>query len=371
MFWSFLFFMPVYSNPQTKQSLIKDKSSTLKILIHSQIPKALIEIKGRHHIYNPLDGTQLSWGVVSKRHELVSTLHGIQWGERFIGHHQLRLVPGDSQSSILVNGIQYKGCIEIYLNDNYFTIINEVDIETCLKSILSNQFKEALPDELMSAVAIIARTNAYFEARRNPQAFWHLTAKEIDYQGAAFLSPSYIGKAVDSTRHAVISYQNALFPATWVKNSAGKTEAFPEVFRHTLKSPPGIDVPYAAREESQWSSSIPKEELAQAIHLPSIKSIDLYLTNPGNKVYAVKVSSDNQSKDYDFFTFQKIVGIENLRSNDFAVNSKGEDVQFVGFGDGHGVGLCLYGAQIMAKKGSKALEILTTFFPNTTLKKMD
>src|SRR3569832_932705 len=146
--------------PQNTDFSQKSKPTTLKVLLQKQVPELTLEVKGRHYIYNPLDGVQISWGLLSKRHPVKAEAYGIHWGDKFPGSYQLRFVPGDSQSSILVNGIQYRGCIEIYLTDGKFNVINEVDVENYLKSTLSTEFAVAPHDEVMSAVSIVARTNA-------------------------------------------------------------------------------------------------------------------------------------------------------------------------------------------------------------------
>jgi SpoIID/LytB domain protein len=46
---------------------------------------------------------------------------------------------------------------------------------------------------------------------------------------------------------------------------------------------------------------------------------------------------------------------------------KGDKIYFTGYGEGHGVGMCLLSASFYARKGEKAAQILARFFPKTTL----
>ena len=80
----------------------------------------------------------------------------------FPGIFQIRLVPADAQSTILVDGIEYRGCVEVYDFKGKLYVVNEVDIERYLKSIMTSQFINEIDEEVMDAVAITARTNAYF-----------------------------------------------------------------------------------------------------------------------------------------------------------------------------------------------------------------
>ena len=357
--------------PQNTDFSQKSKPTTLKVLLQKQVPELTLEVKGRHYIYNPLDGVQISWGLLSKRHPVKAEAYGIHWGDKFPGSYQLRFVPGDSQSSILVNGIQYRGCIEIYLTDGKFNVINEVDVENYLKSTLSTEFAVAPHDEVMSAVSIVARTNAYFIAQRNKHAFWHVIADEVGYQGTAMLFRPHVEKAVDATYHAILTYHDSPFAATWTQNSAGKTVDFAAVFRKAITTPPGVQAPIALKDRthSQWTCTLDKSLLAQATDLPKISGVDLYVAPQSEKVYAVKVSGEALVKDYDFATFQRIVGKNKLRSNDFKIQVVGDQVVFTGYGEGPGVGLCLYSAKVLAERGEKAPKILSDFFPETRLEK--
>ncbi len=49
------------------------------------------------------------------------------------------------------------------------------------------------------------------------------------------------------------------------------------------------------------------------------------------------------------------------------VTVNGTEIQFVGQGFGHGVGMCQYGAQSMARSGSNALLILRTYYPGAAV----
>lgn len=348
-----------------------EKPATIKVLIERSANDALLEVKGRYQIYNPLDGVLLTSGVLSKRAPVLIEEYGLNWGEKFPGTYQIRIVPGDSQSSILVGGIQYNGCIEIYHIDGKLNVVNEIDVENYLKSTLTEQFLEPLEDEVMSAIAIVARTNAYYTAKKNPKAFWHVTASEVDYQGSAvILHKPFVDRAVETTRHAIMVYNNAPFAATWTRDSAGKTADFSSVFRKAVQSPPGVQAPLAARDREQhkWTFSTPKQALAQTANLEAISSIDLFLAS--DKVYGIKLSSGKRSNEIDFFTLQKILGKSRLRSNDFTVSLKGDQIIFTGYGEGTGVGLCLYSAELMAEKGNKASKILSTFFPDTQIEKV-
>ena len=162
----------------------KAKPATIKILLSRQKEDLLLEVKGRYIVYDPLTGFQIGNGISSKRAKVFAKEEGIQWKETFPGIGQIRIVPGDSQSTILVDGIEYKGCVEIYDVNGKLNVVNEVDIERYLKSVMTTQFSQELDEEVMDAIAIVARTNAYHLVNQKPGVYYHVEAQDVGYLGA-------------------------------------------------------------------------------------------------------------------------------------------------------------------------------------------
>jgi stage II sporulation protein D len=358
------------AGPLTTDFSQKSKPATIKVLIARHADGAHLEAKGRYQIYNPVDGLQITSGAVGNRHPIFAQENGIKWGELLPGIFQMRIVPGDSQSSVLVNGIQYKGCVELYVIDGKINIVNEVDIENYLKSTMATQFTHKLSDEVMESIAIVERTNASYIASRSPDVFWHVDAQEVGYQGYALTFQNLqVDRALENTRHVVMSYQNAPFAATWTKDSAGKTADFATIFRKNIPVPHGVEAAPAARDRDKhtWSFLLGKAQLATLAKMQAVTSVDLYVDKKSNKVYGMKLSDGTRARDIDFASLQKMLGKNKLLSNDFTIRVKGESIMFSGFGEGPGVGLCLYSAQAMAQEGNNAQKILTTFFPDAKL----
>ena len=94
-----------------------------------------------------------------------------------------------------------------------------------------------------------------------------------------------------------------------------------------------------------------------------LSHVDLFIDQGSGKVYGLRVHDGLQTKDLDFFTLQQALGFQKLRSSDFTIALKRENIVFSGYGEGHGVGLCLHSARLLADQGEKAQKILSLFFP--------
>ncbi len=348
--------------------------SNICILLERNVSGALLEAKGPYYITNPHDGSHISSGLMGKRVIVRPTNDGIRWGEIFPDYHQVRIQPKNSDTKLLVNGIQYDGSIIVYKIDNQLQLVNELSIEDYLKSTLSHQFPYPLESEVMSSVAIAARTTAYFLVQKNKSAYWHLQASDIGYQGSTVIIPnSPVIQAVEATRHLILvqskAKANSPFYASWTEHSAGKTAAYSSIYRKNIPSPKGIEVPIAAldRNDSKWSYSIDNQTLAKKFSLSAVAAIDLYQDKESNKTYALKIRDEKESKDINFMIFQQLLGKENILSNDFKVELKKNQINFTGYGKGTGVGICLHSATSMAQNGALAVKILSSFFPDTYL----
>ncbi len=350
-------------------------SGNIRILLAKDMEEILLEVKGPYTVFNPEDGSRLTSGLVGKRFLAHATAKGLRWGNDFIDIYQIRLEPRSAESTILVDGIQYSGGIVIYAVQGKLHVVNELPIENYIYSLLSTQFTDLSENEVISALAIVARTDAYYSILKDPGAFWHVDAKEVGYQGSALNRPnSLIQKNLEQTKHLILTHTTegtkSPFPAKWTLHSGGKTAQYTAIFRHDASfSNVSVLAPHAAldRTGSKWQYTISKELLGQKFQLQGIQSIQPYVDKESNKIYALRLNYANGNKDLPFFDFQKKLGSSHVLSNDFTIEEKGGKFTFVGYGIGHGVGLCLYSATAMAQNGENALKILTKFFPGSSL----
>jgi stage II sporulation protein D len=353
------------------------KPRDIHVLIEKDTTEALLEVSGAYYVFNPKDGARICSGLLGKRFIVRPIEVGIKWGQEFPGIHQIVVVPRSDECKILVNGIQYDGAIAIFKVDDKINIVNHVDVESYLKSILNVRFEFPLEPEAMAAIAIAARTTAYSQILNNLSSFWHVDGLSVKYQGSALVtSDSASSRAVDSTKNLILvnsknSSSPLPFAAPWTEHCGGKTAPFQTIFRKDMNAPErGVEAPIAAldRKDSHWSYSISIDSFCTLFNLKKISSIDLYQDTYSNKVYALRVKDmGGKDVDIDFFTLQSAIGKKFIKSNDFTVSTKDNEIHFVGYGKGHGVGLCLYSASCMAQNGEIAVKILSKFFPNTQL----
>ena len=352
----------------------------VKVLLCKDVEAANLEVHGGYKIFDPKTGSKIAKSSIRKQYLLRPTLDGLVWGEGYPGVYQLALVPNEPKGYFLINGIQYSGNLYVYQIGNSVSLVNEVPVEEYVKSMLNPKVNSKMPHEVLACMAIIERTQAYYYALKNQNKFWHLDANEIDYQGRGVCSRNNgVDRAVELTHHLVMKSKSygildGFFNATYTAHCAGKTAPFHLIKRvegHASKKTVESPLALAARNESHWTHKILLDDLAEKLGWEGITSYEVFTDHESGKVYGMKFEHKDEIADLDFEKLQTLLGDSKLKSTDFSASSKDNVLVFEGYGEGNGVGACLYTAQEMADRGHNAAEILEMFFPHTYIAYMD
>ena len=99
-----------------------------------------------------------------------------------------------------------------------------------------------------------------------------------------------------------------------------------------------------------------------------MKNIVVAERNSTGRVRTLELKSErSDSMNISAKDFRAILGPDIIRSTNFGVSIVKDDVVFEGFGWGHGVGLCQWGAYFMAKEGRSYKDILQYYYPGSEL----
>lgn len=211
-----------------------DEFPTIKVLVLHDQPSVNLEVRGKYLVRDPHRNKHISTRLVGKAQVMQAISDGLKWGEEFPGIHQLELIPDSFDAQILVNNVEYKGKVQIYDIGRTISVVNELPVEEYLSYQLPEQYPQVMPDEVLAALAITARTNAYYQAEHPKSKFWSVDAKQSGYKGYAAADLSNpIQKAIKNTRNMVMSqtgtYEKVITPfaATWERDAAstGKSVA--------------------------------------------------------------------------------------------------------------------------------------------------
>ncbi|WP_425429394.1 stage II sporulation protein D [Domibacillus mangrovi] len=177
-----------------------------------------------------------------------------------------------------------------------------------------------------------------------------------------------IEEAAKETEGEVLVYNGEPITAAFFSSGNGKTENAEEYWQSSL--------PYLVSVESPWDEAAPN--FKQDIVIPRVEVEDkLGVTLPksgeagtviartaGGRVGEIQISGKS-------FTGREIREALELPSADFDMFVKGENVVMMTKGYGHGIGMSQYGANGMAKEGKKYTDIMTHYYPGTSIESVE
>lgn len=185
------------------------QAPTIRILVANDIPQANLQVVGNYNLVDPHQGNILGRRMYGKQRVIEPLPSGLKWGEEFPAIYQLKFVPGSPETNIIVNGTAYRGNVTIYDIGGTISIINEVPIEEYVAGHLAAHVNEMLPEEAFAALAIAARSNAYYQAIHPQNRYWDVDASVVGYEGDVNLSEDHLAQqAVNATRFMVLTQPN-------------------------------------------------------------------------------------------------------------------------------------------------------------------
>jgi SpoIID/LytB domain protein len=118
--------------------------------------------------------------------------------------------------------------------------------------------------------------------------------------------------------------------------------------------------------------------LSELASLQAIRSINIMAVNAANRPtrlaihdstgHVLQLRAEDFRRAVNYAREGEPTPKDRLNSSHLLkVTVNGKEIQFVGQGFGHGVGMCQYGAQSMARSGANALLILRTYYPGAAV----
>lgn len=222
------------------QGTTRPEPPTIRVLLLHNAEKANLEVRGKYSLHDPYTNTHISTRFTGKSRPIQTVSDGLKWGEAFPGLYQIKIRPTEANSYSIVNGKDYNGDIYIYDIGGTISVVNQISVEDYVRSTLSDYQNQNFEPEALAALAIVARTNAYFQAANPKNTYWAVDAEKVGYHGTAKGSPA-IEEAVRMTRYMIMSrtgvYEGVATPfaAQFAPAEEGQTAKEAEVSKIPLE----------------------------------------------------------------------------------------------------------------------------------------
>ncbi|MBH0199162.1 MAG: SpoIID/LytB domain-containing protein [Nitrospira sp.] len=270
--------------------------------------------------------------------------------------------------------LQVSGLVQLVLRGNGVLVINHVDLEEYVKGVVPSEVNSAWHPEMLKAQAVAARTYALYQ---------HMLADARDYDVVASIQDQvYRGRhgvdarveqAVESTRGLVVTYQNAPIYAAFSSTAAGLTEDAVVVWSKDLPYLKGVECPFDLESPYyQWKASFKLETLEKNLRqlgfpVGTIATLTPLSQSRAGRVATLRILHSKGELILRGEELRKAVGYTVIPSTQFTIDSIGEEVMLSGYGAGHAVGLCQWGAKELAQLGYSYASILRYYYPGTEL----
>jgi len=280
-------------------------------------------------------------------------------------------------SAILVNGKPYRGTAETSLGEKGVLVVNELALEDYLVGLINCEISSAWPIEAVKAQAVIARTYALNRKEARRASLYHLESSVIDqvYDGCE-IEDNRARRGVSDTAGEVLTHEGSIIQAFYHSNCGGRTESAENVWGGRLSYLMGVDCAYCLLTPSTaWEQKIPvrdiEEKLKNAGHKVSgVTDIRLGPRNSRGRLKNIVILSSRGEISLTGDQFRKALGYAVIKSTNFTLKIAHGEALVTGLGNGHGVGLCQWGAKQRALDGFGYAEILSYYYPGTVISKL-
>lgn len=312
------------------------------------------------------------------------------------------LRPVDASALLLLDGKRYRGEIHVSPAGAALLVVNRLPLEAYLRGVVPLEIGRRQASELdaIKAQAVAARSHAHTRIRTSATRPFDLvgTVTNQVYGGADAETPLTDG-AISETRGIVLHYDRRPVDGPYHASCGGLTAGAGEIYGGGADRPylrpvsdriPGSDAHYCdIYPRTAWTRTLEAREVNAALekylrdYVSGVRggvgravSVDEAGRTASGRVAALRIRTDRGSHvvpaNNARFVMRPANG-EILPSTYFSARSvraaNGDLVRviFTGRGNGHGVGMCQWGAIARARAGQSWEAILRTYYPGTTL----
>lgn len=287
------------------------------------------------------------------------------------------VISANSPLKVIVDNKHKKvrGTVYLHTEDgNNFSVINKIDIESYLNSVVPSESYANWPTETLKAQAVAARTYALYQIIHRKDRSYDLVDNESDhaYKGVERETPRTT-KAVKETEGLILVNENRPILAMFTANSGGYTADSESLFK--VSKPYLIAHPDPSSlkgKMSYWKKNFTTTDVEmmlqkRGLQVNGLKDIVPVEREPSGRIIKIGIVDQKGSRTYrTWSTLRRALDLPEIL---FEIENTGDTFIFEGRGWGHGIGYSQWGGAIMGEQ-SDYKEILKFYYPNTELKKI-
>ena len=257
--------------------------------------------------------------------------------------------------------------LELQAREGFLLLTLKMPLEQYVAAVLQGESAGFKSDEALKAMAVAARTYAvHFRPRHQTEGF--------DFCDTTHCQDVRLGAESERVRAAVAATAGELLwyegkpAATYYHRSCGGEIEGSQALERDLRAPylRRHRDEYCVRVPDEWHVQISKSDLSRAVGR-LVTSVQIIERSESGRVRKLSVSGRPVTATDFRLAIGRTLGWDKVRSDLYEEQDLGDTVSFRGRGQGHGVGLCQTGADVMGQAGRSYQEILAYYYPGTSI----
>jgi len=181
-----------------------------------------------------------------------------RWYIRPSDQDVLRVLSGQTGTGSIMSYTPYRGTLEVTYNDGGLIVVNEVDLEEYLYSVVPSEMPVKFGLEALKVQAIASRSYALRCLASTGYAEFgaHVDDSTASQVYNSISEQSISVQAVNETRGLAAFYEGQVIDARFFSTSCGYTANYHEVWSDNNQNFPGKEIPYLV-SKPQFPSSVP------------------------------------------------------------------------------------------------------------------
>lgn len=357
--------------------LTQNYAVVVKVLLQSTSFKEPLVFSSKNGflLRNPANYKPLKMRKGQKKFVLQSRSDGI-----YDAHKKLftqSLIFESLDTTIMFNGNPYHGVFLIQKEGALYHVINIIDLESYVFSVLKTESWPGWPLEINKVMAIVCRTYVLHHIfnTRTAASLYHVKNSNYHQTYAGKHTCPVIKKAVDETQGLFIAHDKNPILAMFDSCCGGIVPGYTQDIVDFVKAP-YLKRLYACTyckgcKIYTWSKTFDHDDFIML--LQNASSFILH------DIHAIKVAQKDKAglaKDCIVTTRRGLFSFagktlyrvcKDIKSYCFSIVKKGKKIILSGKGLGHHMGLCQWGAREMVARGFDYKKIISFYYPQTTL----
>lgn len=353
------------------------QAKNVKVLLaqahHSKPTVWVFKSENQFNIHNPsIKNLNVKKSFDNVRIEIID--HKIYLNGQRCKYNHLILNP--ISSPIAVNGNLYHGNFIIRKQHDNIFLINQVELEEYICSVLKTESWPGWPKEVNKAFAIASRSYvlAQMLQARKSGLLYHIKNSNYHQTYSGIHNDTNLKAAVLETKNIILGYDGMPILAMFDSCCGGIIPAHIEGFDFKK-------YPYLARTVRcthcklvkiySWQAAYSDLEFKKIIKsaLPNIRTIKKIATqkDKAGTVKSLVIHGHKESHSIDARTMYAL--FKDIKSFSYSINFNTNTITLDGTGFGHHLGLCQWGAREMINKGYSHRDILNFYYPGAKFMK--